>query len=301
MRAIVYELWDQDSGNLIGSYDTVDMAFADVRDTVDRYGRASAEMLVLLSSDDDEAVDRVAAGGELIKLAENAAASVSYLGVGLYTMRDAARIIQAKPSDLRRWLKRDKYQSHGRTYRRLPFVARMLPLDADAVTLSELLELHAISELRQRGFAMGRIRALSAKLVEQWEVDFPLTSKRFANEFQIGGPNIFRRPSDGTVLVFTSGQLAMLDVVAPLLEDVDFSTEGTALQYWPLTRKSRVVLDAQRQFGQPIDAPTGVPTHTLYMATRANPYDSDEMVARWFGVDVAAVRDAVSFEAPRAA
>lgn len=303
MSALIYALWDDETGNLVGDYLSAEEAYADVRDTVARYGRSSAECrsMVLLTTDEHEIVERVAGGAELIALAERAVARISYIGVGLYTMRDAARIIRSTPDELRRWLKRERYQSHGKTYRRKPFVTRLLPLESDAVTLSELLELRAIRELRRRGITMARIRSLSAKLSEAWDVDFPFSSRRFAEEVQIAGTNVFSRPSGGTLRELASGQLAMLELVAPLLEDVDFSAEGTALQFWPLTKKARVVLDAQRQFGQPIDAPTGVPTSVLYEATRANPNDTPAAIARWYDVDVAAVNDAVAFESTRAA
>ncbi len=42
-----YELWDLDSGNCIGMYDTEPEALADVRDTVQRYGREAAVTLGL--------------------------------------------------------------------------------------------------------------------------------------------------------------------------------------------------------------------------------------------------------------
>lgn len=301
MSALIYELWDQESGNCVGSYENLESALADVRDLIDRYGRASAETLALLSSDAEEVLERVAIGDDLIERAVAAVAAVSYLGVGLYTIRDAARIIKAKPSDLRRWLRRDKYQSHGKTYRRLPFVARMLLPDADAVTFSELMELRVIRELRQEGISMARIRRFSAQLAEEFGTDFPLSFPRFVEEYQHDGTYIYARPSGRRVRERNSGQLAMFNIVAPLLRDIEFSQTGTALQYWPLSRRSRVVLDAQRQFGQPIDAPSGYPTRVLYMATKANPTDGPDVIARWYDVEPEAVRDAVAYETSLAA
>jgi hypothetical protein len=80
MSGLLYELWDYRTGNCIGAYEDEAAALADVRDTVNRYGAASAANLVLLSTtdDDEEVVERIAASEELIQRAEAAAPRVSH-------------------------------------------------------------------------------------------------------------------------------------------------------------------------------------------------------------------------------
>jgi hypothetical protein len=41
---VAYDLWDQETANLCGSYRSLDAALKAVADTVSRYGRASAEV-----------------------------------------------------------------------------------------------------------------------------------------------------------------------------------------------------------------------------------------------------------------
>ncbi len=301
MTIAFYELWDQNSGNLIGDYDTAEAAYADVHQTFRRLGQKGIEALVLLGTDDEESVERVATGSELLAHVKKMDGAISYIGVGLYNIVDAARIIDATPNELRRWLNRDHYQSHGKMYRRLPFVARMLPSDVDVVTLPELMELRAIRELRRQGITMRRIRTLSEQLMQEWGVDFPLSSRRFGEEHQTDGVYIYSRTEGGAIRERGSGQLAVAKIVSPLLRDIDFSADGFALRFYPLTRESRVVLDAERQFGQPIDDPTGIPTRVLYMAKKANPYDSDDSIARWYDVPIEAVQEAFGYESSLAA
>lgn len=73
-----WELWDTDSGNMVGDYDTEADALVIVRDAVRRHGRAVAETLALGAEYDDEAgsddeLPPVLSGGELIARAERVA------------------------------------------------------------------------------------------------------------------------------------------------------------------------------------------------------------------------------------
>jgi hypothetical protein len=73
-----WELWDTDSGNMVGDYDTEADALVIVRDAVRRHGPAVAATLALGAEYDDEAgsddeLPSVLSGGELIARAERAA------------------------------------------------------------------------------------------------------------------------------------------------------------------------------------------------------------------------------------
>jgi hypothetical protein len=62
---LVYAIWDTDSANLVGSYDSEGDALADVRDAVKRFGRDYARAWGLAIHDGDD-VEKVAEGDELI-------------------------------------------------------------------------------------------------------------------------------------------------------------------------------------------------------------------------------------------
>jgi hypothetical protein len=86
----------------------------------------------------------------------------------------------------------------------------------------------------------------------------------------------------------------------PFFRKLDYGTAEIS-RYWPLTKRGRVVLDPQRQFGQAIDSETGVPTIALYKAVKAGDGQPIRKVADWFGVPESAVRAAVKFEQSSAA
>ena len=291
MSALVYEVWDFETGNCIGAYGTEAEALDDVRDTVHRYGEREAMSLVLLHAPADAPARRVAAGAGLIGLAVDVADAPRYLGIGLYSIFEAAHIIGAKTSDLRRWLHRDSYKVRGKQYRRVPFVARSLPGQPDVVTFLELIELRVIKAFRDRGVRMRRIRTTARRLAAQWDTEFPFSAAKFKTD----GIYIYT-DLEGELEEGSSGQLPLDVVLGPFLSNIDYRMDGTAWRYWPRGRSGRVVLDAERQFGHPIDAETGVPTNVLYRAVKANPDDDWRTVAQWYGVPPAAVGSAFAYE-----
>jgi uncharacterized protein (DUF433 family) len=90
----------------------------------------------------------------------------------------------------------------------------------------------------------------------------------------------------------------MKNIVEPSLKGLEFGKD-LAVRWWPAGKEDRIVIDPRRQFGQPIDAETGVPTSVL--ATAATAEGSVERAARAYRVPTAAVRRAVRFEQKLAA
>lgn len=66
----LYEVWDYETGNCIGAYPDRGAALADVRATVRAHGLPAAASLVLLTAPDDGDGERIAAGKDLVQLAE---------------------------------------------------------------------------------------------------------------------------------------------------------------------------------------------------------------------------------------
>lgn len=151
MSGTLFELWDQESGNCTGDYDDQAAALADVRDTIARYGEVEALSLGLLVVQSDGKRALIADGEALVALARDYVTAPTFLGVGLYSLPEAARLLRAGIADLRRWLGLETYYSRGKKYVRVAFVHRELAGRDDLVTFRELMELRVIRALRRGG------------------------------------------------------------------------------------------------------------------------------------------------------
>lgn len=213
------------------------------------------------------------------------AAAETYIGKGLYSVPDAARILGVHHNKVRRWLLPDGGVVH-RTFD---------PADR-IVSFLELMELHFIKMFRDQGVSLQAIRRAASTAAKRFHTDYPFAVKRFDTD----GRTIFatlRREDDGKEMVedLRKGQYVFTKILRPFFRKLDYGTADIS-RFWPLSKRGRIVIDPQRHFGRPLDHDTGVPTSALYQAVKAGRGQSVRTVADWFGVPEAAVRAAVKFE-----
>ena len=220
----------------------------------------------------------------------------TYVGVGLYTYPEAARIIGVMPATLRRWAKDYYYTSRGRLYRHEPVIQRTFP-EEPILTFQELIELLFVSLFRSHGVTMDTIRRASDRASRVFGTDYPFAVKRFNTD----GRHIFATmtcddDSPQVIQDIGRGQLAFDEVIRPFFRKLEFQNERGVVALWPRDRVGRVIIDPERRFGKPIDAETGVPTAVLYQAARAAGGQSEQEVADWYDVPVDAVVAAIAYE-----
>lgn len=213
-------------------------------------------------------------------------ASCSRIGVGLYALDDAARLLRTRSSTVRSWLDPET-----------GLVPRRLPADDRAITFLELMELYFIDMFRKEGVSPRTIRKASAAAAKKFRTDYPFAIKQFDTD----GRTIFATLIDSTadselVEDLRRGQYVFNEVMKPFFHKLEFRGAHEVTRFWPMERKSGVVLDPERKFGKPIDAESGVPTRAIYNAVQAGGGQDQKLVARWLGVSPHAVRAAVAFE-----
>lgn len=234
---------------------------------------------------------------EEVTVSTTGEASKTYLGVGLYSFPEAARIIGVTPRTLRRWAKEHLYQSHGNEYFHEPVVARHFGSDGP-LTFLELVEFLFVKLFRSEGVSMSVIHRASERAMALFHTPYPFTVRRFDTD----GNHIFatleHESGNDRVMIeeLSRGQLAFDRVVRPFFRKLDYYNEESVLRYWPMERSGRVVLDPQRAFGKPIDAETGIPTEVLFDALIAGEGQDAAAVAEWFEVPKEAVIAAAIYE-----
>jgi uncharacterized protein (DUF433 family) len=205
----------------------------------------------------------------------------SYLGVGLYAVPEAARLLRMPLATLRRWLlvagpPAAAAPSHAR-----PLIQRDDPelVACGLLTFPELIDLLLIRRLREAGVPLGMIRAVAAQAARKFQTSHPFATRPFYAD---------RLPPPAG-----NDEAAWEPVIATFAAELDFADDRVS-RYWPLGKERRVVLDPARAFGQPIDPASGVPTRVLAGSHAAG--ETTEAVAEWYRVELEAVRDALQFE-----
>src|SRR5438309_1417447 len=221
----------------------------------------------------------------------------SYLGVGLYSLPEAARLLHMPGATLRRWLAGSGAPVEAGQRDAGPLVWRENPeLVADGLlTFSELIELLFIRQLRRADVPLRTIRSIAREAGAALQTPHPFADRRFYTHRpprHVPNEPLSQPLSPGSPEREIASAV-VVTVIEAFARQLDYA-DNQVCRYWPLGKSRCVVLDPARAFGQPADPASGVPTRVLNSAYAAG--EPVEEVARWYRVDPQAVRDAVEFQ-----
>jgi uncharacterized protein (DUF433 family) len=230
------------------------------------------------------------------------AKSLSFLaiGLGVYSIAEAAHLTEISPYRIRRWTKGYKYEVRGKRRSMPPIIGKEIPGDEPILTFADLIEVRFLNGFYNHGVKGKALRVASYKAQELLGRPRPFSTRIFKTDGIRILAEIVKGTDDRVLLDFVKGQYAFDQIVSPyLFEGLEFNDLNEPKLWWPMGQNRSVVLDPQRAFGAPIIARRGIPTRVLNLAFNAE--QSFEAVAKWYGVDVKEVEDAREFELKLAA
>jgi uncharacterized protein (DUF433 family) len=216
----------------------------------------------------------------------------SWLGIGLYTAAEAARLLGLPVAKVRRWL--GGYRRAERAY--APLWTPQLPKLDDQLGLGflDLMQVRVVARVvAETDISLQKLRRALALAGELVDHAHPLTTARFRTDgrrllFEIG-----RETETPQIYDVLGNQYGFHRIIEPSFKDVDLDVEIT--RWWPLGKQRLVVIDPKRSFGAPISSVSGLPTATLALA--AERHGSPREAARWYPpATEREVRDATAFE-----
>lgn len=227
-------------------------------------------------------------------------AHIPGLGMGFYTLPQAARMSGVAAKSIRRWLKGYRYAYRGHDVRQ-PAVVDAPGLEGfpDIATFLDLIEVQFVNAFRLEGVSWKTIRVAAEHARDLTGATHPFASSRFVTDGKTIFAEIADRSRNRELLDLRNNQMAFRRVLLPSLRAKLDLGKGGVQRLWPLGKRRPVVIDPQRQFGQPISAEEGVPTAALARAYAVQ--GSYAGVAGWYCVSRQAVRAAVEYEAALAA
>lgn len=213
------------------------------------------------------------------------------VGIGLYTVAEAGRLIDVATSTLTRWLRGHSVRGHW--YQ--PLWEPEVDIGDAKIYLSfrDLMEARVAAQFIDRGLSAQKVRE-AITLATAVVGERPLSTTWLRTDGRAVFLQVARQgESEPQVINLFTRQHVFASVVDRTFRDVEF--EGRLPSVWsPLGLKAGVVLDPHRSFGQPIDRETSVPTIVLASAVKAE--GSIGGAARAWCVPVRAVRRAVRFQ-----
>jgi uncharacterized protein (DUF433 family) len=219
------------------------------------------------------------------------------IGVGSYSLREAAMLLHIPYGNLRRWAA--GYWSSAPDKKRFSQAVvsgDVIELENRVLSFCELMELFVIGFFRREGVSMPVVRAARAHARHLFAMGYPFATERFKTD----GGEIFGDlpvndvPARRLELDLSRGQVAFNESVEPLFRNnVDYEN-GFASTYWPMGRERPVMIDARRSFGRPIVVRTGTPTFALYGMHKGG--ENHDRIAAWYEVTRDEFNAAIDYE-----
>ena len=206
------------------------------------------------------------------------------LGIGLYSLADASRLLKTPRRTLSRWVEGYVQELRDGIKNYAPVIARG---EDEFLTFGDLVELLYVRGFRNEGVELAEIRHTAAKFRNNWDTPYPFATKRFATS----GRKLLIELGGQWQHAMTGQHEAFFEELGRQLVHV-----GDLTAEWrPLGLDRSVVLNPDRSFGKPIDDISG--THTFVLAQAMIAENDVEKVAWWYGTSTDAVDDAREFEA----
>ena len=223
----------------------------------------------------------------------------------LYTIAEAARVIDAPPSTLATWTK-----GYVRDRDDRPAVVGEAAVTAfpaagrcPSIPFIGLAEAMVLAALRQSGVPMQRVRPAIAALEREIGIGHALASRQLYSDgaevlYDFGAEQV-DIDVVASLVVVRNGQRVFVDVIREQWQRIQFGVDGYANLIHVPGYRSEVVCDPLRSFGRPTFVHGG--TRVDDVIARFQTGDSIEELTEEFGVSFADIEDALRVASRRAA
>jgi uncharacterized protein (DUF433 family) len=230
----------------------------------------------------------------LVPMTENPSSS---LAMGVYTLPDAAKILNLPLAKLHRWV--GGYAVHDSGSKRFPvgeFSVEERGRDRHFNFLS-LIEVFTIAELRDQGVSPLTLRNCRTELSERFDTEYPFALQGLL----VNGRKMVKEMGETVYLELgNNGQQAFEELISPFCKKIDFDmTTKLAERYFPQNNDKNVVVDPRHAFGRPVISGTNITTEALNSLARGG--DRLEDIADDYGLTLDQVQSALRFENHQAA
>jgi uncharacterized protein (DUF433 family)/DNA-binding transcriptional MerR regulator len=219
----------------------------------------------------------------------------SLLGLGIYSIPEAAHIVGLQAARIRRWVN-GYTASEGHTYE--PVVPAELPIIEDKIALSfhDLLELHFIKAFMSEGVKLPAIRKAAKLASEILGVDkHPFVRL----EFKTDRKDIMQA-IDQQMLNLNKSQYEFEGIITQSLFKGFVYSDKFARAWHPSGSENSVILNPEIALGKPIIENTSIRTRAIFHTWQTEGRNV-KLVAGMFNLKPKQVKDAVSFEQRMAA
>jgi uncharacterized protein (DUF433 family) len=210
------------------------------------------------------------------------------IGYGIYTVSDAAMLLRLPVGKVRYWLKKYWDEQLANSSAKHSWGDGR----GKAVNFFTLMEFYVFYQLRANGVSSKKILKAHKFLSKKFEIAYPFATYQIMTD----GRTILFSPDEGERIVSASHelQLHITGIIEEFVKKIDFAEDNRlAMRYFPDGKGSSIVIDPERQFGQPIIMGTNILARTVYSMHISG--ETVEFIADVYDLSISQVNDAVHY------
>lgn len=213
-----------------------------------------------------------------------------FVGTGVYTVPQAAKLIGAPSDKLRRWI------FGGRGQKSIIEPDYEAIDGVNALSFHDLIEARFIRAFREKGVSFQHLRRVATKARQDLHTVHPFASARFVTDGRTIILDEVDEAGRRSLVDYLSDQRTFESFVrSSILDGVSFDACDLAETWRPKPSEApEIIIDPRRAFGAPIIARTGARSEVIARAAKAE--GSNAAVALAFGLTESEVRQALLFE-----
>lgn len=214
------------------------------------------------------------------RAAERSRSSPAIFGVGLYTIPEAALLLDRHFNTVRSWVQKGL----------APAPVHLAFGETTILSFHDLISLMVVRRLRDEGVELHSIRSAEEYLRTKWHFPRPYATERILTD----GQGVFvALEHGGYTSADRQGQETLAGVIREILHDVTYDAVTELADCWK-RKDGLVALRPDIQFGQPCIVGTRLTTATVAELVHAG--DKPEFVSESYSVPLPQIIAALEFE-----
>ncbi len=219
------------------------------------------------------------------------------IGEGLYTVPEAARILNLPQHKVGYWIRKYwelDFVNSTDTKKNIYTWGKSRERGFNFYTLIELI---AVKSFRDLGLSFNKIKLAHELLAKVLKSPYPFANSKLLSD----GKTIFLDEDNADLLgIDIKLQYSFKEIVSPYCKKLEFNTEtNLARRYWPLGKDKSIIIDPHHSFGQPIVLGTNITTNAILNYLHAG--ESKIFISKIFEIKIKMVEDVIIFGQRQAA
>lgn len=212
------------------------------------------------------------------------------IGAGIYLIKDVSQILHLPYEKVYRWIL--GYWEDGLD-NKYDYVFG--DSNNRAINFYSLIEFYTFFKLRERGVSTLDIRKLHQELSKTLDTPYPFA---VAHDYYVDKKHkrkvfIYYKYLESLIRLDRKKQFSFDFIINDFLDKIEFDDSNFARRYFPIGKDKNVVVDPQRQFGQPTVIGRSIKTQTINSLYIGG--ESKEDICILYNLTLKDVEDAIQF------